>query len=133
MESTGRWSNGLGSLNPKCHYNYQEMSGGGGGGGGGGLATLFTPGSTTVICVRPTSRQAVAYTTTLLLSLAWTESTTSVWFKHRNLITLIEPPRDPRLGTSLWCRGGRALTLSGYGRVYSSAPPPPPPHTHTTL
>ena len=25
MESTGRWSNGLGSLNPKCHYEYQEI------------------------------------------------------------------------------------------------------------
>ena len=32
MESTGRWSNGLGSLNPKCHYEYQEMRGGGGDG-----------------------------------------------------------------------------------------------------
>ena len=31
MESTGRWSNGLGSLNPKCHYKYQEMKVGGGG------------------------------------------------------------------------------------------------------
>ena len=37
MESTGRWSNDQGSLNPKCHYEYQEM------GGGGGLATLFIP------------------------------------------------------------------------------------------
>ena len=27
MESTGRCSNGLGSLNPKCHYEYQEMRG----------------------------------------------------------------------------------------------------------
>ena len=25
LESTGRWSNGLGSLSPKCHYEYQEM------------------------------------------------------------------------------------------------------------
>ena len=25
MESTGQWSNGLGSLNPKCHYEYQIM------------------------------------------------------------------------------------------------------------
>ena len=33
MESTDRWSNGLGSLNPKCHYEYQEMGGMGGGGG----------------------------------------------------------------------------------------------------
>ena len=30
MESTGRWSSGLGSLNPKCHYAYQAMRGGGG-------------------------------------------------------------------------------------------------------
>ena len=37
MKSTGRWSNGLGSLNPKCYYEYQEMR------GGGELATLFTP------------------------------------------------------------------------------------------
>ena len=27
IESTGQWSNGLGSLNPKCHYEYQEMRG----------------------------------------------------------------------------------------------------------
>ena len=27
MESTGRWSNCQGSLNPKCHYEYQEMEG----------------------------------------------------------------------------------------------------------
>ena len=50
MESTGRWSNGLGSLNPKCYYGYQGMRvsvcvfllc--------GGLSTLFThtPGSAT--------------------------------------------------------------------------------------
>ena len=25
LESTGRWSNDLGSLNPKCQYEYQEM------------------------------------------------------------------------------------------------------------
>ena len=30
METTGRWSNGLGSLNPKYHYEYQEMRGEGG-------------------------------------------------------------------------------------------------------
>ena len=35
MESTGRWSNGLGSLNPKCHYVRYE--------GVGWLASLFTP------------------------------------------------------------------------------------------
>ena len=34
LESTGPWSNGLRSLNPKCHYEYQEMRVGGGGGGG---------------------------------------------------------------------------------------------------
>ena len=27
MESTGQWSYGLGSLNPKYHYEYQEMRG----------------------------------------------------------------------------------------------------------
>ena len=31
MESNGRWSTVLESLNPKCHYEYQEMRGGGGG------------------------------------------------------------------------------------------------------
>ena len=34
MDSTGRWSNGLGTLNEKCHYEYQEMT--------GWIATLFT-------------------------------------------------------------------------------------------
>ena len=36
MESTDRWSNGLGCLTTKCHYEYQELK------GGGGLATVFT-------------------------------------------------------------------------------------------
>ena len=34
MESPDRWSNGLRNLNPKCHYEYQEMR--------GWLSTLFT-------------------------------------------------------------------------------------------
>ena len=48
MESTDQWSNGRGSVNPKCDYEYQEMRGWG---GDGGLATLFTPGSATGACI----------------------------------------------------------------------------------